>query len=219
MKIKEIKSFYSKDKEISDYTNHFFLHFLYRPISFYLTWIFLKINFSANQVTILSFFFGPLLFLSNYINYQYQLLISFSITYMFFVFDCVDGNIARIKNQSSKKGEYLDSLSGTLFSIIAYCYVANLAENSKEVYLIMALVSNLLLIITRYYNLRFGENKKGKALEKKLSLINIVKSVPNLLPFFVIIAHLGNAKAIIILLTGYHLSAMIYILFKNYKSL
>jgi len=83
-----------------------------RKISMYFTWLFLKAGISANKVTMMSLFIvliaGILLTCANPRYWLVGILLSF----VFFVFDCVDGEISRYKKSSSLGGQYLDGIAG-----------------------------------------------------------------------------------------------------------
>ena len=81
---------------------------IYYFLSIYFTWAFLKLNFSANQVTIFSafiaFFGGILISLDN----KFFILFGGICFHLFAIFDMCDGEVARYKNQSGVDGHFLD---------------------------------------------------------------------------------------------------------------
>jgi len=85
-----------------------------RHFSLYITWLFVKIGISANTTTFLTILFGLLgaaLCVPHvlWLNVIGMLLLAFE-----FVFDCVDGEIARWTKKSSLKGFFLDLVSHLL---------------------------------------------------------------------------------------------------------
>jgi phosphatidylglycerophosphate synthase len=80
----------------------------------YITWLFVKIGISANTTTFLTILFGLLgvaLCVPHvpWLNVIGVILLAFE-----FVFDCVDGEIARWTKKSSLKGFFLDLVSHLL---------------------------------------------------------------------------------------------------------
>ena len=106
--IKKIQASYSQEKQISDKIVSLWLYHVLRPLSFFLTPIFLKLHISANFATFIGVIIGVFSIIASASGY----LLTGSLLYnLFHIIDCVDGNIARIK-ESSKKGEYYDAISG-----------------------------------------------------------------------------------------------------------
>ena len=81
---------------------------IYYFLSIYFTWAFLKLNFSANQVTIFSafiaFFGGILISLDN----KFFILFGGICFHLFAIFDMCDGEVARYRNQGGVNGHFLD---------------------------------------------------------------------------------------------------------------
>jgi len=76
-------------------------------------------NFTPNQITCISFIFGifsAISFLQGTVPFLILGAFLFEISY---IFDCVDGRIARLKGQSSMFGRYLDSMSDQMRVFLA----------------------------------------------------------------------------------------------------
>jgi len=126
-----IRSSYGVDKKSQD-RQDLWLYYVVRRISFYPTWLFLKLGISANQATYISMIVGAIgcgfLALGNYgIKIIGALLVNFWI-----ILDCVDGNIARFKKTFSKYGEFVDALSGYLMNALLFLSVGIGAFNHPE---------------------------------------------------------------------------------------
>jgi len=120
--IANIRSTYSKEKRRADRT-HVWLFYIIRRISFYPTWLFLKLGVSANQATYLSMIIGAIgcgfLAMGEYtIRITGALLVS-----SWIVLDCVDGNIARYRKTFSQYGEFIDALSGYMMNAFLFLSV------------------------------------------------------------------------------------------------
>jgi len=117
-----------RDEERED----LWVYYLIRRISFYPTWLFLKLGLSANQATFISIIVGVIgcsfLAFGNYVTrVTGALLVNFWI-----ILDCVDGNIARYKETSSDYGEFIDALGGYLLNAILFLSVGTGAFRYPE---------------------------------------------------------------------------------------
>ena len=91
--------------------------YFYRPVSIYLTYIFLKLNFSANTITLISILvtlLGSLLIIFGGIS---NIVLGLFCFWLFYLLDFCDGEVARYNNANS--------LSGHFFELIAH-YVVNI---------------------------------------------------------------------------------------------
>lgn len=213
MKYKDILNSYSKEKQISDYNSHFFLYYLYRPMSFGISYVFVKLGIKTNYITILTFFFGPLVVYSNYLENTIGSVIAFTGSFFFYVFDCVDGNMARIYKKASKKGEFLDSLSGFFFSLFVYIFFSIRVQNHDYWIQIIPFLSFSFLLISRYQSLRYLKDKELKK-NKSISPKTILKSIPDLLPFLIFISFYGFTLHCVIFLGLYNFLGLFYIINK-----
>ena len=91
-----------------------------RPSSYYLTWLFLRLDISANQITYFSLMIGTigcLLLASG----TYKVMIIGALLINFYDFlDSVDGNIARCTNTCTKYGAFLDGVVDTTMSVFVF---------------------------------------------------------------------------------------------------
>ncbi len=81
---------------------------IYYFLSIYFTWIFLKLNFSANQVTIFSAFIAFLGGLLISLDNKFLILFGGICFHLFAIFDMCDGEVARYRNQGGVNGHFLD---------------------------------------------------------------------------------------------------------------
>ncbi|MFA6391503.1 MAG: CDP-alcohol phosphatidyltransferase family protein [Patescibacteria group bacterium] len=109
--IKELKATIQPDpkKETVWYAKY-----VIRKVSIYFTWILLHTPLTANQATLIQAFFGIagsiLLAFGGY-KWSVPALILIQLGY---IFDCVDGEIARYRKKPSVNGIFLDSLNHAL---------------------------------------------------------------------------------------------------------
>jgi len=119
--LREIKASLTEEKGSFD-KKYPWNHYVTRPLSFYVTWVMLPLGFNANQVTLLSFLVGLIscvFFLTGF----YGSIIGALLFNIFFVFDGVDGNIARLTGTTSFYGKYLDSKVGMTMDVLPYLFI------------------------------------------------------------------------------------------------
>ena len=213
MNLSEIRRSYTNEKKISDFNNHFFLFYTYRPISFLLTNIFINLKISANVVSIFTFIFGPIIIYSTYFNDFKGPCIAFLSSFLFYVFDCIDGNMARISKKENKKGEFIDSLSGIIFSFFIYLFFSIKANSYDFLFQLLPLTSFNFLLISRYISLRFLSDTR-KNFKYDLSLITLIKSIPDLTPILLILSFFEFEIYIISFLAAYNILGFFYVTYR-----
>lgn len=129
--IHDIRRVYSGRKEKQD-KEDLWLYYVVRRISFYPTWLFLKMGVSANQATYISMVVGVIGcgFLA-FGNYGIRIA-GASLVNLWIILDCVDGNIARYRKTFSNYGELVDSLSGYIMNALLFLSVGIGAFSHSE---------------------------------------------------------------------------------------
>ncbi len=97
---------------------------IYGPPSMLLTRLFIKLGWSPNSVTLLSLLFGVAGSFFFYSQNAAVNLIGIFIEYLAVVLDCCDGQIARITNNSSQLGRFLDGMVDTANFLAVYIVLA-----------------------------------------------------------------------------------------------
>lgn len=119
----DILKSYSKEKRKK---SSIWARLVSRPISFLFTFIFINLGFSANFVSILSIIDAivacVLIMCGGNLTY-----IGVGLFVFWHVLDCVDGNIARVKKQSSYVGAFLDAVSGYIAPAFVFLAVGTVA--------------------------------------------------------------------------------------------
>ena len=98
--IKNLKKVIGRPNEIDPYAKYFI-----RPISIWVTWIFVRTPLTANHVTIIQEIFGVIgavLFACG------RFVLGSVFLQIGFIMDNSDGEVARWKNQQSERGKFLD---------------------------------------------------------------------------------------------------------------
>ncbi len=167
--IKELRLTIQPDpkKETVWYAKH-----VIRKVSIYITWLLLHTPLSANQATAIQALLGIAgAVLLAFGGYKWSLLALFLIQ-LGYVFDCVDGEIARYRKKPTVNGIFLDSLNHALvipamflgLSIFSYYLVDEVWV--LLVGLILAIVSanpvKKAVLSTLFYMLERRENPKYK---------------------------------------------------------
>ena len=106
--IRQIRASLPPEKRFDAYWSRFVL----RPVSFPITWVFLRLGFSANQVSYFSAIIA--LIAATFMCFDSRsLVITGAILFNFWaVLDCVDGNIARTRGKTTKYGDFVDAFAG-----------------------------------------------------------------------------------------------------------
>lgn len=148
--ITDIRSKYSEEKREADRDDPW-LYFVMRPISFYPTWLFLKLGISANQTTLMGFMIGivGLIFLAS--GAYWAMVVGAVLINTWFLLDVVDGNIARYTNSCTTYGGYIDKISGQFILGIVFIAIGISLYSHPDPYL--NYLSNLLFGIDVNINL------------------------------------------------------------------
>lgn len=101
----EIRAGYPLEKQKSD---PFWAKTIIRRLSFYLTWVLIRLNISAWQVSVFSISM-PIIALIFWI--RLEPITAAVLLNVWLLLDCVDGNIARLEGES-KGGSFVDASSG-----------------------------------------------------------------------------------------------------------
>ena len=103
---------FKRNKSQTKLKNDSFIYFTYRRLSFFITPFFLFLRFTPNYISllyfILSIFSCLLIILLDQEFYRLAIIIFL----VGRIIDCVDGNIARVKKQTSFFGRFLDGFLG-----------------------------------------------------------------------------------------------------------
>ena len=119
--ITDIKAHYNDEKRRGDSKLPLYHRKIMRPLSFYITRLFLLLSISANQASVIGFIFtlmGSIMLATGIYIYMViaVLLINIGI-----LIDYVDGNIARYHNKPTYYGTFIDGIFGvTMYTMIPF---------------------------------------------------------------------------------------------------
>lgn len=110
--LQDIRSAYSQKKT---WEKQFPLnYFLVRPLSFYLTYITLRVTRDPSKVALFGFALGIIGCLLLALSSIYSIWPGLLFVFLFSILDAVDGNVARTTNNVTLYGKYLDGFLGDL---------------------------------------------------------------------------------------------------------
>lgn len=145
MDIEDIRKSYSNEMKENDRLRHFWAYIFIRPLSFYVSRLFLALGFNANMVTIAGCIVLILGLIVLSISETTSFLIIGAILINFwYLIDFTDGNIARVKGQSSNAGALLDWFAGHLYHALLPIAVGIYLSNVEIIFFYIAVVTSLM---------------------------------------------------------------------------
>ena len=114
--------------------------FIFRPVSFPVTWLALRIGLTSEAVSWLSGVVGiaGCIFLIS--RNETLLAAGIGLLFLFNLLDCVDGSIARTMKTENPYGRFLDSICGGIIDLIFWAVVGVMAFLNPEYLLIQKIV-------------------------------------------------------------------------------
>ena len=88
------------------------VRFVLRPISLPISWGFIRVGFSANNVSCLAVLISIIAAILMGIGERKAVVLGAVLFNFFALLDCVDGNVARVRKQASSYGSFMDALGG-----------------------------------------------------------------------------------------------------------
>ena len=132
--INDIRSTFPEEKRTFE-RNNLFGYFVLRRISFYLTWLFIRLGVSANEVTGISILIGCfgciLLAFGSYSG----MIAGALILNIWALLEFVDGNVARATDSSSNYGAFVDDLNAYTVSALFFISVGVGAFHHPDLWL------------------------------------------------------------------------------------
>jgi len=132
--INDIRSKFPEEKRRLDRDNPW-LYFVMRPISFYPTWLFLKLGISANQTTYIGLIIGVIGCIFLAFGSHWAPIVGAALINIGYLFDVVDGNVARYTNSCSKYGQYIDGMATYIMVPLTFIAVGIGVFNHPDTYL------------------------------------------------------------------------------------
>lgn len=132
LSIEQIRDSYisSPDAEFYKYS---LARFFFRPISFYVAWLAIRLRMTPNQITFISWlalFVGCFNYATSYLGGG---ILSFSLILLWALLDYVDGTMARALKERSDFGHFIDVVGAYyLFAFFPICVAIGLDSNSDH---------------------------------------------------------------------------------------
>ena len=176
--IKEIEKI-QKPKEREQFWAYYFL----RRVSKYITFFLLKINknITPNQVTTFSLIWG----LSGAILLSFPRhfcwILGCLIYIFFFIWDCVDGEIARMTKKSSAVGSYWDAMVHSFVNpaVLIFSSLGLYKYSGLIVILYLGIISGICIVILDILRLTLSNLKLIKALKKDIEIKSSISGWQN----------------------------------------
>ena len=180
MTLKDIKAAYPAEKQQSD---PLWAKIIIRRLSFYLAWIAIRLSISAFTVSVASLL---LPIIAMYFWLTVNPLVAIILLMLWFLLDCVDGNVARASG-GTKMGAFVDAASGyamlgfSFFGLGSYLDIVNpdvFPEGIAGFTLLGASMSILNLLARLYYQ-KYMNVKQSNTSEEVTGLSGIMGIVKN----------------------------------------
>ncbi|MBV6396436.1 MAG: hypothetical protein HFACDABA_02034 [Anaerolineales bacterium] len=170
----------------------FMVQIFFRPVSYPVTWLLVKLGFAANHATYLSGLVsvcGAALLIAANREMNVAGAVLFN---LWAVLDCVDGTLARYRGSSSKHGDFVDTVFGYLAFGIVFIAMGVTAENTKALGPIPLGHINFIIIgafasmgdlfmrlvyqrfFSAYQNALYGEKTSNRRLGKEFALTGLL---------------------------------------------
>jgi len=146
-----------------------------RKISAVFTRLIIMTPLTANQITLFDIFLGLLAAILFTNGNYYQSIIAALVLQLWYVFDCVDGEVARLKSQSSIKGLYLDYIGHDLVQPAVFIGIGFGVFNSKDQIFMTILNGNLWLLFLAFMAAYFSQllyNPKSNIIRTAMSMLS-----------------------------------------------
>ena len=155
---KDLTSSYTKKKR---QMSSLWARIFSRPVSFVITYVLINLGMQANTVSVLSILCALTSCVFISIDSVVLRIIGVVLFALWHVLDCVDGNIARVKKESSVRGEYIDAISGYSASSFIYFAIGMAAFHTSHLlqdaylWIVIGAVASMAEVFSRLVHNRF----------------------------------------------------------------
>jgi phosphatidylglycerophosphate synthase len=132
--LEDVRRSYGTDKAWTEFSGQLFAHYVYRPISFFVTVPLLRLGVPASAVTLAGGALALALPGIAYMEAPYGFAIAAALAFVFHVLDCVDGNIARTTGTESTFGVVLDGGVDLVFTVGLYVTMGLFASREMHTF-------------------------------------------------------------------------------------
>ena len=210
------------------------LHWFSSKFSIYFSYFFLKMRFTADQVTFIFFFVG----LIGSLLYAFNSLALSLIAYFFFrlhiIIDMSDGDVARFNKSFSIRGAYWDAVIHSILNPLYFVFISYsfFIQFNNNIFLIlgafMGVSSSVLMgVKNNYYKALFSNKistspiKSKKSVDKSIkdnlfALISNGASIEGFILITVLVRFVDKEVFAIVLLIGYLILNIVISIVKFY---
>jgi phosphatidylglycerophosphate synthase len=174
--IRQIAQLSYREKMLEEARNYPYMGHVLRKVSPYFTKLFIEAKVSANQVSLFSILFGAVGGLLFVFGDYCLMLIGCVVFYQLWnLFDCVDGEVARVTDDMSFGGRYLEGIHNPIIesSFMACFGIGLFRVLGSIIFLYSGFISALFICLVHYSN-RIREWITGD-LEKKQYVFPLMK--------------------------------------------
>ncbi len=146
-----------------------------RRISSVFTKLVLITPLSANQITLFDIFLGLLAAVLFACSNYYLSIIAALVLQLWYVFDCVDGEVARAKNQASLGGVFLDYIGHDLVQPMVFLGLGFGIINSNDQLFGLSMKGNLWMLFLSFLAAFFTQllyNPRSNIIRTAISLVS-----------------------------------------------
>lgn len=144
--VEDVRNTYGEAKAKEERYTEWVVYYVYRPLSFFITPWFLRKGLTPSNVTLISLILAlSLPFVAYWFPAPYVFVGLIAV--LISVFDCVDGNIARVTKSASKTGGYFDFITDILYRVLAYLAIGIMVSQAIDVPALIAGISTEMLLI------------------------------------------------------------------------
>jgi len=111
------------------------IYFVVRPVSFYPTWLFLRLGISANQTTLIGLIVGIIGCVFLAFGSYWAAITGAALVNIAVLLDVMDGNVARYSNSATRYGDYLDRMASAIITLLMFITVGVGVFNHPDPYL------------------------------------------------------------------------------------
>ena len=145
---KLIKKSFKRNYSLYHYSHETYIIYLLSIISYIVTPLFLILKIKANTITFINFIIAILSLLLIFSSKYNYFITGIALYFLFRVFDFCDGNVARINNQATFYGRFLDATLDIFyesFFILAISFYYFKIFKSEEI-LLLGIISSIFTI-------------------------------------------------------------------------
>ena len=116
--LREIKDAYPERKRENAEATNLVNTYVFRPLSFYIVWLFSRLGISPNATSGIALVVGLIACYYLITGYYLNVIIGAFLLNLQLILDCVDGGLARALGRESSKGYYLDAIGGHTINLL-----------------------------------------------------------------------------------------------------